>query len=182
MGYQKRIPDCILYINGLPLVVFEFKSAIKENCTIHDAYIQLTQRYRRDIPDLFKYNAFCVISDGVNNKVGNIFSNYEFFYSWRKITGEEHEDTQGIDTLFSLIKGAFEKNRLSEIIEDFIYFQDTSKEETKVLCRYPQFYAAKKLYKNILLNKKPTGSGKGGTYFGATGCGKSFTILFYLDY
>lgn len=178
LGYQKRIPDCILYINGLPLVVFEFKSAIKENCTIHDAYIQLTQRYRRDIPDLFKYNAFCVISDGVNNKVGNIFSNYEFFYSWRKITGEEHEDTQGIDTLFSLIKGAFEKNRLSEIIEDFIYFQDTSKEETKVLCRYPQFYAAKKLFKNILLNKKPTGSGKGGTYFGATGCGKSFTMLF----
>ena len=79
LGYQKRIPDCILYINGLPLVVFEFKSAIKENCTIHDAYIQLTQRYKRDIPDLFKYNAFCVISDGVNNKVGNIFSNYEFF-------------------------------------------------------------------------------------------------------
>ncbi|MDA3971435.1 MAG: type I restriction endonuclease, partial [Desulfobulbaceae bacterium] len=64
-GYEKRIPDGILYINGLPLVVFEFKSAIREEATIHDAYVQLTVRYKRDIPELFKYNGFCVISDGV---------------------------------------------------------------------------------------------------------------------
>ena len=70
-GYEKRIPDGILYINGLPLVVFEFKSAVREDATIHDAYVQLTTRYRRDIPELFKYNAFCVISDGVNNKCGS---------------------------------------------------------------------------------------------------------------
>ncbi len=70
-GYEKRIPDGILYINGLPLVVFEFKSAIRPDATIHDAYVQLTTRYRRDIPELFKYNAFCVISDGVNNKAGD---------------------------------------------------------------------------------------------------------------
>ena len=84
-GYEKRIPDGIVYMNGLPLVVFEFKTAIKENCTIKDAYTQLTIRYRRDIPELFKYNAFCVISDGVNNKSGSIFSPYDFFYAWRKI-------------------------------------------------------------------------------------------------
>src|SRR5690606_40692999 len=65
-----RIPDGIVYVNGLPLVVFEFKSAIVEDATIHDAYKQLTIRYERDIPELFKYNAFCVISDGVNNKAG----------------------------------------------------------------------------------------------------------------
>ena len=81
-GSVKRIPDGILYINGIPVVVFEFKSAIVENATIHDAYKQLTTRYRRDIPELFKYNAFCVISDGVNNKSGSFFAPYEFYYAW----------------------------------------------------------------------------------------------------
>ena len=79
--YHERIPDAIVYVNGLPLVVFEFKSAIREDATIYDAYIQLTVRYRRDIPELFKYNALCVISDGVNNKAGSFFAPYEFFYS-----------------------------------------------------------------------------------------------------
>ena len=74
VGYEKRIPDAIVYINGLPLVVMEFKSAIREeSATINDAYVQLTTRYKRDIPELFKYNALCVISDGVNNKVGSFF-------------------------------------------------------------------------------------------------------------
>ena len=67
-----RIPDAIVYINGLPMVVIEFKSATRENSTIFNAYEQLTVRYTRDIPDLFKYNAFVVISDGVNNKYGSI--------------------------------------------------------------------------------------------------------------
>ena len=78
-GYEKRIPDAIIYINGLPLVVFEFKTAVKEDCTIKDAYTQLTVRYKRDIPELLKYNAFCVISDGVNNKMGSFFAPYDFF-------------------------------------------------------------------------------------------------------
>jgi len=89
VGTEKRIPDCIVYINGLPLVVFEFKSAIREEATIYDAYVQLTTRYRRDIPELFKYNAICVISDGVNNKAGSFFAAYEFFYAWRKTDGGE---------------------------------------------------------------------------------------------
>ena len=69
-GMEKRIPDGIVYVNGVPVVVLEFKSAVKEDTTIMDAYTQLTVRYRRDIPDLFKYNAFVVVSDGVNNKHG----------------------------------------------------------------------------------------------------------------
>jgi len=82
---QLRIPDGIVFVNGLPVVVLEFKSAVKENTTIMDAYKQLTVRYRRDIPELFKYNAFVVISDGVNNKYGSLFSPYDYFYAWRKI-------------------------------------------------------------------------------------------------
>src|SRR6056297_1004291 len=84
-GHEKRIPDGILYITGLPLVVFEFKSAIREEATIHDAFKQLTIRYHRDIPELFKYNAFCVISDGANNKAGSFFADYEYYYAWRRI-------------------------------------------------------------------------------------------------
>ena len=88
-GNELRIPDGILYINGIPLVVFEFKSAIREDATIYDAYQQLTVRYKRDIPELMKYNALCVISDGVNTKMGSLFAPYEFFYAWRKVTGNE---------------------------------------------------------------------------------------------
>ena len=177
MGYEKRIPDGILYINGIPLVVFEFKSAIREEATIHDAFVQLTTRYRRDIPELFKYNAFCVISDGVNNKSGSFFSPYEFFYAWRKITGDEIE-VDGIPSMHSMIAGMFHKERLVDIIHNFIYMPDKSKKEEKIVCRYPQYYATRKLYENIKAHQKPKGDGKGGTYFGATGCGKSFTMLY----
>ncbi|QTR53089.1 type I restriction endonuclease subunit R [Thiothrix unzii] len=177
-GYEKRIPDAILYINGLPLVVFEFKSAVREDATIHDAYVQLTTRYRRDIPELLKYNALCVISDGVNSKVGSLFARYEFFYAWRKVTGDENLAVDGISSLHTLIQGLFDKRRLRDVIRNFIYLPDTSRKEEKVVCRYPQYYAATKLYAHILTHRKPHGDGKGGTYFGATGCGKSYTMLF----
>lgn len=176
-GTEKRIPDGIVYINGLPLVVFEFKSAIREEATIFDAFKQLTIRYRRDIPELFKYNAFCVISDGVNNKAGSFFAPYEFFYAWRRVAGLA-KDVDGIDSMFTLIQGMFHKNRLRDIIRNFIYIPDSSKKNEKIVCRYPQYYAARALYDNIKKSQKPQGNGKGGTYFGATGCGKSFTMLY----
>ncbi|MEZ5471319.1 MAG: HsdR family type I site-specific deoxyribonuclease [Marinicella sp.] len=177
-GYEKRIPDGIIYINGLPLVVFEFKSAIRENATIYDAYKQLTIRYRRDIPELFKYNTICVISDGVNNKAGSLFAPYEFFYAWRKTDGSDLVEKDGINSLYTMIKGLFNLYRIRDVIRNFIYFPDTSGKEEKILSRYPQYYAATKLYHNIKSHQRPDGDGKGGTYFGATGCGKSFTMLF----
>lgn len=178
-GAQLRIPDGILYINGLPLVVFEFKSAVREeDATIYDAWKQICKRYRRDIPKLFVYNALCIISDGVNNKMGNLFAPYEFFYAWRKVTGNESNEKEGINSLYTMIEGLFNKTRLLDVVKNFVFFPDTSKKETKVCCRYPQYYAARKLYYNIDKERKPYGSGKGGTYFGATGCGKSFTMQF----
>jgi type I restriction enzyme, R subunit len=177
LGSEKRIPDGILYINGLPLVVFEFKSAIREEATIHDAFKQLTIRYKRDIPELFKYNAFCVISDGVNNKVGSLFAQYDFYYAWRRVAGLA-KDVDGIDSMYTLIQGMFHKNRLRDIIRNFIYIPDSSKKHDKIVCRYPQYYAARALFENIKKAQKPEGNGKGGTYFGATGCGKSYTMLY----
>jgi len=178
-----RIPDGILYINGLPVVVFEFKSAIREEqASLHDAYVQLTTRYRRDIPQLFIFNALCVISDGVNNKMGNVFAPYDFYYAWRKVTGDESIEQDGINGLHTMLQGLFDKERLCDVIRNFIYFPDKSKGEVKIVCRYPQYYAARKLYENIKKERKlpngEGGSGKGGTYFGATGCGKSFTMQF----
>ena len=178
LGNEKRIPDAVFYVNGLPIVVLEFKTATKEDTTIYDAYIQITTRYKRDIPELFKYNFFCVISDGVNNKIGSLFAPYDFYYSWRKIKGNEDIESEGIDSLFTLIEGVFDKNRFRDIIQNFVYFPDSSLKNEKIICRYPQYYATKKIYENILLHLKPHGDGKGGTYFGATGCGKSFTMLF----
>ena len=134
-GSHLRIPDGILYINGLPLVVFEFKSAIREEATIHDAFIQLTVRYRRDIPELFKYNAFCVISDGINNKAGSFFAPYDFFYAWRKTDGGDLIEKDGIDSLYSMIKGLFHPVRLCDVIRNFVYILDVSRREEKILCR-----------------------------------------------
>ncbi|MEO6230235.1 MAG: HsdR family type I site-specific deoxyribonuclease [Ferruginibacter sp.] len=200
-GNEKRIPDGIIYINGLPVVVFEFKSAVREEATIHDAYIQLTTRYQRDIPALFKYNAFCVISDGVNNKAGSFFAPYEFYYAWRRVPGnvklQLHEKGEpgaspikedeagasslpadGIPSMFTMVHGMFNKAVLRDIIRNFIYIPDTSKKNEKIVCRYPQYYAARTLFESIEQAQKPNGDGKGGTYFGATGCGKSFTMLY----
>jgi type I restriction enzyme R subunit len=176
-GYELRIPDAIVYINGLPLVVLEFKSAVKENTTIANAYEQLTIRYKRDIPELFKYNAFIVISDGANNKYGSLFAAYDYFYAWRKID-EDAPEVDGIPSLVSMVKGLFRKDRLLSVVKNYVYFPDNAENDLKVVCRYPQFFAAEKLFKNIRLHIRPDGDGKGGTYFGATGCGKSFTMLF----
>ena len=178
-GTETRIPDGIVYVNGLPVVVLEFKSAVKEETTIMDAYRQLTVRYRRDIPELFKYNAFVVISDGVNNKYGSLFAPYDFFYAWRKVHAEERA-LDGINSLKTMMQGLFRRERLLSVLKDFVFFPDSSKDERKVVCRYPQFFAAHKLFENIRLHSKlrPDGDGKGGTYFGATGCGKSITMLF----
>ena len=177
VGGQRRIPDSIVYVNGIPLVVLEFKSAVKENTTIMDAYTQLTVRYKRDIPELFKYNAFIVISDGANNKYGSFFAPYDFFYAWRKINHDDKE-LDGINSLVTMVKGLFKKDRLLEVVKNFIYFPDSSDRDIKVVCRYPQYFAASKLFENIKEHMRPEGDGKGGTYFGATGCGKSFTMLF----
>ncbi len=173
-----RRPDAIVYVNGLPVVVMEFKSAVKEDTTIHDAYVQITTRYLRDIPELFKYNCFAVLSDGVNTKAGSIFSDYEHFFSWRRVEMNDRP-VDGIDTLDTMIRGMFRKERLFDIIHNFIYFPDTDTgKKMKVVASYPQYFAARKLLSNVLAHQKPKGDGKGGTYFGTTGCGKSFIMLF----
>lgn len=172
-----RRPDMLLFINGIPVCIFEFKSAIKEDTTIHDAWEQIAIRYTRDIPSLLKYCCLSVICDGANTRLGTIFSKYEYYYAWNKAT-EEDTVANGISSLFTMVEGAFAPKRILQIIRDFIFYPDDSKKEEAIVCRYPQFFAANKMLDNIRNHKKPEGDGKGGIYFGATGCGKTYTMLF----
>lgn len=173
---QRRRPDLIVFVNGIPLVIIELKSAINEDVDLSEAYEQINTRYIRDIPDIFKFTAFTVISDGVNSKIGTQFTKYEDYYSWNKINSSD-KVSDGLASISVLMDGVFTKERLLAIIDNFVYFPDMSN-EFKVVCRYPQFFGATALFENIKKHMKPSGDGKGGTYFGTTGCGKSFTMLF----
>ena len=174
-GERTRRPDAIVFINGIPVSILEFKSAIREDCTLVDAHKQICTRYVRDIPALTKYTTLAVICDGANTKLGTPYTPYEFFYSWNKVNDNETV-ANGISSLFSMIKGAFSKERIISILRDFLYFADDK--ETVIVTRYPQFFGAIKMFENIRTHLKPEGDGKGGTYFGATGCGKTYTALF----
>ena len=178
-GTEFRRPDGVLYVNGLPLVVLEFKSAVREEATLAEAHRQVTVRYGRDIPELMRFAAFVVLSDGVNSKYGTQFSSYDYFYSWPKRNSTD-EAAIGIDSLQTLIGGLLSKERLLSIVRDFVFFPDSGQRETKIICRYPQFFATHKLYAHILKHARfiADGDGRGGTYFGTTGCGKSLTMLF----
>lgn len=174
---RTRRPDLLLFLNGIPVAIFEFKSAIKESTTISDAWEQITIRYCRDIPKLMKFSFLSVISDGANTRMGSIFTPYEYYYAWNKINDAENV-SNGIAALITMIKGAFTKERVTAILRDFVYYPDNTTKETAIVARYPQFFAARKMFENIKHNMRPNGTGKGGTYFGATGSGKTYTMLF----
>ena len=176
-GANLRRPDLLLFINGIPVTIFEFKSAINEGATIADAHKQITERYNRDIPKLMKTCFLSVISDGANTRLGSIFTPYEYYYAWNKASDDE-KVSNGISALLAMVKGAFAKDRVIAILRDFVYYPDENQKELAVVTRYPQFFAANKMLANIKAHIKPHGDGKGGTYFGATGCGKTYTMLF----
>lgn len=176
-GERLRRPDMLLFINGIPVAIFEFKTAIEEDTTIYDAWKQITIRYCRDIPKLMKYCFLSVISDGANTRMGSIFTPYEYYYAWNK-ANDTDTVSNGISSLFTMIKGAFAKDRVIALLRDFIFYPDDSHRNEAIVCRYPQFFGAKKMLENIKLHMRPDGDGKGGTYFGATGCGKTYTMLF----
>lgn len=179
-GKENRRPDIMLFINGIPVCIIELKNPTKINATVRDAHTQICTRYMRDIPSLLKYCALAVISDGAKNELGTPFTPFEFFYEWKKVENED-KTGKGLDTLRTLVRGALSPERIIELLRDYIYFPDPSKSDdtTEIVCRYPQFFATRKLRDHILAHlRSEGGDGKGGTYFGATGCGKTYTMLF----
>ena len=176
-GERLRRPDLLVFINGIPVAICEFKSTINEDTTVYDAWEQITIRYNRDIPKLMKYCFLSVISDGANTKMGSIFTPYAYYYAWNK-ANDQDKVSNGISSLFTMIAGAFAKDRVIQLLRDFVFYPDDSKKSEAIVCRYPQFFAAEKMLANIKQHLRPASDGKGGTYFGATGCGKTYTMLF----
>ncbi|MCL2290723.1 MAG: HsdR family type I site-specific deoxyribonuclease [Bacteroidetes bacterium] len=177
--HAERRPDILLFVNGIPLTIIELKNPANEETTIEDAWKQIHNRYRRDIPALLRYCCLSIIADGANARLGTIFTPYEYYYAWKKVENEE-PTAVGFHEIETLVTGALAPARFIEILRDFVYYPDpTLSKELQVVCRYPQFFATRKLFKNIRKHIKSVGGdGKGGTYFGATGCGKTFTMLF----
>ena len=176
---ENRRPDILLYVNGLPLCVIELKNPADANATIYDAWEQINIRYWRDIPHLLHYCPLACISDGVKTRLGTVKTPYEHFYAWRRVNDGDKISTLPFEETQTLIKGVYSPKRFLEIFRDYIYFQDSrfDGDEIEIVCRYPQFFAAR-LLKQSIVDSVIKKSGKGGTYFGATGCGKTYTMAF----
>lgn len=176
---ENRRPDIILFVNGMPLCVIELKNPADANATIFSAWEQINIRYWRDIPHLLHYCPLACISDGVKTRLGTVRTPYEHFYAWRRVNDGDAVSTLPFAETETMIKGVYAPSRFLEIFRDYIYFQDEiyDSEEVEIVCRYPQFFAAK-LLKQSIVNSVASKSCKGGTYFGATGCGKTYTMAF----
>jgi type I restriction enzyme R subunit len=176
---ENRRPDILLYVNGIPLCVIELKNPADEHATIYDAWEQINIRYWRDIPHLLHYCPLACISDGVKTRLGTVRTPYEHFYAWRRVNNEDKVSTMPFEEMQTMIKGVYAPERFLEIFRDYIYFQDSiyDSDEREIVCRYPQFFAVR-LLKESIVKSVVEKSGKGGTYFGATGCGKTYTMAF----
>lgn len=176
---ENRRPDVLLYVNGMPLCIIELKNPADARATVYDAWKQINIRYWRDIPHLLHYCPLACISDGVKTRLGTVRTPYEHFYAWRRVNDGDTVSTLPFAETETMIKGVYSLARFLEIFRDYIYFQDSiyDKDEVEIVCRYPQFFASK-LLKQSIINSVVTKSGKGGTYFGATGCGKTYTMAF----
>lgn len=184
-GRNTRIPDVIIFINGLPLVVMELKSFDESatDATLEHAYAQLGSNsehdgYRFDIPTLFNYNAFLVISDGVTTKVGTLTSKIDRFNEWKSVSGEKGYDDNCVTKINVLINGLFDRSRLLDIIKNNLFFiQDKNSKPIKIMSQYHQYYGVLKSLESIKSAIKPNGNGKAGIVWHTQGSGKSFSMV-----
>ena len=173
--YKEKRPDVVVFINGIPLIVFELKNAINEDTTIENAYNQI-KNYQEDIRNLFYYNAFSVISDGINARIGTITADFNRFMTWKSKDGEKPEEN--INQIDVLLNGVFKKDRLIDIISNFILFQNKEEGRIKILAGYHQYFAVEKSIKSTLKAIEEH-SGKAGVVWHTQGSGKSFAMVFY---
>ena len=176
---KTRRPDLLLFVNGMPVCVMELKNPADAHATIFDAWEQINIRYWRDIPHLLHYCPLACISDGVKTRLGTVRTPYEHFYAWRRVEDGDKVSTMPYDELETIVKGVYRPERFLEIFRDYVYFQDENfdYDEKEIVCRYPQFFATRLLRESVIKSVRSK-SGKGGTYFGATGCGKTYTMAF----
>lgn len=167
-------PDILLFLNGLPIVLMELKSPSREETDASEAYTQI-RNYMHEIPSMFIYNCICVMSDQLTSKAGTITSGEDRFMEWKTKDGD-YENTQHaqFDTFF---EGIFQKERLLDIIKNFICFSNEGTKQAKILAGYHQYFAVKKAIEST---KKATQTdGKGGVFWHTQGSGKSLSMVFY---
>ena len=170
--FEQKRPDIIIFINGLPLVVVELKTATNEEVKLEDAYLQLHKYREISIPSLFRYNQFLVISDGVTAKAGTITSPYSRFSDWKKV--EENDIvTENMATHETLFNGMFKKDRLLDLIGNYILYSN----DAKILAQYHQYFGVKKAITSTVTTGVKTG--KAGILWHTQGSGKSFSMVFY---
>ena len=161
-----RRPDLVVFINGIPVAIFEVKSPTTNTGTLKSAFYQL-QNYKKDIPDIFKYNQILVISDLLQARHGTISSSWEWFSTWKGIESED-EKHEGVSELEILAQGVFNKTRLLDIIQNFIVFEADSERDvnkfTKKLCLYHQYFGVNKAIKETLRATSPEGNKKIGVF------------------
>ncbi len=172
--HSEKRPDVLLFVNGLPLVVVELKSPSREETDVSAAYRQL-RNYMHEIPSMFTYNAFCVMSDLTTSKAGTITSGEDRFMEWKTTDGSyENTEYARFDTFF---EGLFEKTRFLDILKNFICFNMDGENTFKILAGYHQYFAVKKAVEKA---KEATATdGKGGVFWHTQGSGKSLSMVFY---
>ncbi len=173
---EKR-PDIVVFVNGMPLVVFELKTASNENVSLKSAYRQV-KNYQNAISSLFVYNAFNVISDGINAKVGTITSLEDRYTTWRTIDGKVIAPTN-FPQLETLIKGMFDKTRFLDILKQFILFQKNDHDYNKIISGYHQYHAVNTAIQKTLEATSDTGDRRIGVIWHTQGSGKSLSMVFY---
>lgn len=169
--HSNKRPDIIIFLNGLPIVVFELKSPSREETDASYAYLQL-KTYQEEIPTLFNYNVFCIMSDFAISKAGTITADEDRFMEWKTVDGS-YENTQYAQWE-TLVEGIFEKKRFLDIIQNFVCF---SGDNVKILAAYHQYFAVKKAIESTLRASKS--DGKGGVFWHTQGSGKSLSMVFY---
>ena len=174
---NNRRPDIVIFVNGLPLGVFELKNLADENATILDAYKQF-QTYKKDIPSLFSCGEVLLISDGIQARVGTLTSGWERFMPWRTIAGDEIAPKGSLE-LEVLIRGIFEKKRFLDLVRHFVVFEDTGSSLEKKIAGYHQFHAVNKAVECTLEAAAPKGNRRVGVVWHTQGSGKSLTMVFY---
>jgi len=175
-GQNDRRPDVIIYINGLPLVVFELKNPYDEAPTVEGAYNQI-QHYRVDIPQLFDFNTFCVVSDGTKTLHGMFSASMEWFAPWKSINGRTIEPATTA-SMKVLVEGLFTKDRLLEYIRQFILFEIVNDVITKKGAKYHQFFGVRFAVEQALRATQPEGDRKIGVIWHTQGSGKSLSMIF----
>lgn len=177
---QARRPDIVVFVNGIPLSIFELKNAGAENAGIDEAYLQIqTYKLAENIPSLFHYNAVVVLSDGLNARIGSVTSGKERYAHWRTIEGEREAHTGELE-LEVVVRGVFEKRRFLELIRSFTVFEhDEDGDVTKKLAGYHQFHAVEAAIAATQRATAPDGDRKVGVIWHTQGSGKSLTMTFY---